>query len=525
MSTTPPNMKEHITLSKSLFIRGLQCPKALWLKKYKAEVLTPPDAHMMAVFETGNRVGEKACELFPGGKKVPYEGMGFEEKIAMTRRWMEEGVEVIYEATFAFDGILVMVDILKKGANGWEIYEVKSSTWNSTKSVDDISLYVFDAAIQHYVLSGCGLDVARTSVVLINSDYVRGEKLDVHKLFAIVPVDDEVAVFLEEIPHYHENFVSVLMDREHEPDIEIGHHCKKPYLCDAMAYCWKVQREIPDYSVFDLFALTKNSKALQLYKKGIVRVEDIPDDFRLTENQALAVQAWKRQKAHIDREEIASFLQGLRYPIYHIDFETFQEAIPSYAGTRPFEQIPFQYSLHIEYEDGRLEHKAFLAQEDSDPRKQLVAALIEDIPKDVMLMAFNASFEKMVLRNLAEAFSEYAAHLYALIENMVDLAYPFQKKHYYLPQMKGKYSIKIVLPLLAPDMAKAYEELTLVSNGADAMNTFPKLKEMDEKERAKYREALLKYCHLDTLAMVRVLEKLRNEHNKKRGHYDNDITA
>jgi len=507
MSTNPK--KPNTDLSKSLYIKGLQCTKALWLKKYKREVLTPPDTQMLSIFETGNIVGDKACELFPNGKEVPYHDTSFDEKIALTKKWMDEGVQNIYEATFNYKGILVMVDILHKGEEGWEIYEVKSSTWNSSKSVKDISLYVFDAAIQHYVLSGCGLDITQTSIVLINNDYVRGETLDIHELFAIVNVDGEVQEFLEDIPAYHDSFVSVLKDTENEPDIEIGHHCKSPYACDAKEYCWKAQRKIPDYSVFDVFTMTKKSKALELYHDNILRVEDIPDDFKLTDNQALAVSVWKTQTEHIDKEGIASFLQTLRYPIYHFDFETFQEVVPTFKGIRPYQQIPFQYSLHIEHEDGRLEHKEFLAKEDSDPRVQLVEALIKDIPKDVMLLAYSASFEKTVIKNLIVAFPEHTEHLQALIDNTIDLAQPFQKKHYYLPQMKGKYSIKIVLPLLVPDMAKAYEDLTLVSHGGDAMNTFPKLKNMDEDERRRYREALLEYCKLDTLAMVKVLEKLK----------------
>jgi hypothetical protein len=463
---------------------------------------------MQHIFETGNKVGEKACELFPDGRKIPYKDTTFEQKIALTKQWMYEGVKTIYEATFEYDGILVMVDILHWDEKGWEIYEVKSSTWNSSKRVDDIALYVFDAAIGHYVLKGCGLKIAKTSVVLINSEYVRGDDLDIHQLFSIVNVDEKVAEYLEVIPT-HKSFISTLLDSQNEPDIEISKHCHTPYICDAKEYCWKEQGGIPDYSVFDIFALTAKSKALQLYREGITKVEDIPDDYSLTQNQALAVNSWKSQKEYINKEEIEKFLESLKYPIYHIDFETFQEAIPSIKGIRPYEQIPFQYSLHIEHEDGSIEHREFLADENSDPRKELAESLIKNIPTNVMLMAYNACFEKRVIKNLINSFPQFESRLQPLIDNMVDLAMPFQKKHYYHPQMRGKYSIKIVLPLLAPDMAKAYEELSLVSNGDDAMNTFPKLKEMDEEDRVKYKEALLAYCKLDTLAMVRVLGKLR----------------
>jgi len=365
-----------INLSKSLMIKGLQCTKALWLKKYKKEVFTPPDAQILSVFETSNKVGEKACELFPNGKEVPYHNTSFEEKIALTQKWMDEGVENIYEATFQYNGILVMVDILHKTKDGWEIHEVKSSTWHSSKSVEDIGLYVYDAAIQYYVLTGCGLNITKTSIVLINSEYVRGETLDVEKLFSIVPVDEEVAIFQEDIPLHLHSFKSVLEDTDNEPDVDIGRHCKNPYWCAAMEYCWKVQKKIPDYSVFDIFAMTKNSKAMQLYHEGILKVEDIPDDFKLTDNQALTVNAWKTQKESIDKNEIQVFLDSIKYPIYHFDFETFQEAIPTIAGTKPYEQLPFQYSLHIEHKDGTLVHKEFLA-------KHIGGRYQESMPEDV----------------------------------------------------------------------------------------------------------------------------------------------
>ncbi len=507
MSKNPNTPKTN--LSKSLFITGLQCTKSLWLRKYKKEVLSPPDATALARFETGNIVGDKACELFPNGREIPYHDTSFDEKIALTKQWMKEGVETIYEATFQYNGVLVMVDILHKTEKGWEIYEVKSSSWSSKKTLKDIELYIYDAAIQHYVLEGCGIPIAKTSVVMINGEYVRGETLDIDALFSIIAVDAEVAALQLEIPQHLARFHSVLMDRENEPDIEIGYHCNNPYNCAAKEYCWKVQRQIPDYSVFDIFVMNKNSKAMKLYHDNILKVEDIPDDFALTDNQALAVHAWKNKKSSIKTDEIATFLESLHYPIYHFDFETFQEAIPTYKGVRPYEQIPFQYSLHIEHQDGRIEHKEFLAQEDGDLREELVKRLLKDIPVGATMMAFNASFEKMVLKNLIKAFPQHKTHLQSLIDHIVDLDTPFKKKSYYLPEMKGKYSIKILLPLLVPKMQEAYKKLDLVSNGTEAMQAFPKLKTMQDKERELYRKALLAYCELDTLAMVKVLEVLR----------------
>ncbi len=507
MSKNPPKPKT--SLSKSLFIKGMQCKKALWLRKYKKEVLTPPDNQTLAIFETGNRVGELACKLFENGKKIPYENCSFQDKIDLTKRYMDKEVDSIYEATFEYNGILVMVDILNKTKDGWAINEVKSSTWNKTKTKNDITLYILDAAIQYYVLNGLGIKITDTNLILINSEYVRGDELDLNELFSIVSVDEEVEFWQDEIPIYLAEFQKVLKDSKNEPDIDIGQHCKISYECEARKYCWRVQKEIPKFSVFDIFTMTKNAKSLQLYHDGIVKIEDIPDDFALTQKQSLVVNAWKEDKKYINKEEIEAFLDKISYPIYHLDFETMSEAIPSYKGTRPYEQIPFQYSLHIEYSDGSLKHREFLANESKDPREQIVKKIIKDIPTNATIMAYNASFEKRVLNDLANSFPKYKKHLLFLTENFIDLAKPFQQRSYYLPQMRGKYSIKIVLPLLVPDMEQAYKELSLVNNGSDAMNTFPKLKQMPKKQKDAYRKALLEYCKLDTLAMMKVLGVLR----------------
>ena len=173
-----------MNLSKSLYTRGLQCSKSLWLKKYRSDVLTPPDKQTLAVFEVGHRVGELACELFPNGREIPFEGTTFDEKIVLTRKWMKEGIQNIYEATFKYDNILVMVDILHINEDGSvEIYEVKSST-----EVKDI--YLHDASIQYYVLKGLGYDVKKTSIVHLNNKYVREESLEIDKLFTMADVSD-----------------------------------------------------------------------------------------------------------------------------------------------------------------------------------------------------------------------------------------------------------------------------------------------------------------------------------------------
>jgi len=503
------------SLTKSLYTRGLQCQKSLWLKSNNNSVLKQPDDSALTVFSTGDKVGSLACELFPNGEQIKYDNTTREERIALTKKWLNEGVKTIYEATFEFDGVLVMVDILHKDTDGnYEIYEVKSSTWNSTKKkVKDI--YIQDASIQYYVLDGYGLNVSKTFVTLLNTDYVRGNELDISQLFIHQDVTTEVKNLQSRISIRLNTFKRVLSNTEQEPDIDIGWHCKNPYECDAFDYCWRAQRQIPEYSVFNIFPLTKKSKSLDLYQQGIVNVEDIPEDIKLSEQQQFAVDSAKHAnegELEIDKLAVQSFLDSLTYPLYHFDFETFQQPIPEFKGVSSYQQIPFQYSLHIEHSDGSLVHEEFLGVEGDDPRHALVEKLINDIPLNVTTLAFNASFEQMVFKGLAKQFPQHKEHLLNISNNIVDLATPFQKKQYYLPEMKGKYSIKIVLPLLVPEMEKAYKDLDLIHNGSEAMQAFAVLGDMKDRGLVeKYRDSLLAYCKLDTLAMVKVLDKLRND--------------
>ncbi|WP_121626779.1 DUF2779 domain-containing protein [Poseidonibacter antarcticus] len=491
-----------MNLSKSLYTKGIQCQKALWLKKYRKEVLTPPDETALARFETGNEVGTLACKLFPNGREIAYT-TNFDEMIKQTRKYIDDGIKYIYEATFSFDGILVMVDVLEINEDGVCIYEVKSSS-----SVKDI--YVHDTSIQYYVLKQLGFSIKTANVVHINSSYIRADTLELDELFTIADITQEVVDLQINIPSILKEFETVLEDKINEPNIDIGKHCHDPYVCDAKDYCWKTQRQIPEYSIFNIFNLG-SKKQIELYSQGIKNIEDIPDDFDMTANQKAAVQIYKSKETFINKEKIKEFIDTLTYPIYHLDFETFQQAIPEWKVISPYQQIPFQYSLHIEYEDGRLEHKEYLALDGIDPREQIAKSLCENIPNNVTVLAYNMSFEKGVIKKLADSFPNLCTNFLSINENIKDLMIPFQKKYYVTPSMNGSYSIKYVLPALVPKFAQAYKELDGVQNGSQAMNAFANMSKMEEGEKERMRTALIEYCKLDTLAMVKILEKLNSE--------------
>ena len=500
-----------LNLSKSLYTKGLQCEKALWLKKYNPQVLTPPSAQLLAVFETGNEVGALACGLFPGGKEVPFKGTSFKEKIALTQQLLSEGEKNIYEATFEYDDILVMIDIFhQKNDGSFEIYEVKSSTWNQNKSIDDIYKHIHDVSIQYFVLTGLGYNVSNTYITLLNTDYVRGSEIDLNRLFSSVRVTDEVLELNRSIPANIERFRETLKDLKNEPKIDIGYHCYNPYECDAQHYCWSGQRQIPEYSVFNIFPFNKNAKSLQLYREGINAIEDIPSDFKLSPTQEIKVDIWKYQKSIVNKEAIKDFVDSLRYPIYHFDFETLNPAIPKFEGLSSYEKYPFQYSIHIEHADGTLEHKEFLAEPDKDPREEIARKITEDIPRDSFVMAYNIGFEKSVIKKLANQFPVYSDHLMSLYDNFVDLQTPFKNRDYLTPDMKGKSGLKTILPILVPEMEKAYKDLDMVHEGGEAMDIYKKLADTKDLEMiSRYKSALIEYCKLDTLAMVKILQKLK----------------
>jgi len=481
-------------LSKSQFIRALQCHKSLWLYKNRPELRTKPDESQQAVSDAGRSVGLLAQGLFPGGETIEFEGSSFKEKIDRTRRLIEGGSTTIYEATFRFDGILVMVDILHKGAKGWELYEVKMSS-----EVKDF--YLNDVAVQYYVLSGSGLPLEKVSLVHIDTDYVRQGDIDIQSLFHIEDLTEKA---LDLQPCVKDELSGIaLMLSEKCPPIDIGPQCAKPYPCDFKEHCWA---HIPENSVFDL--REKGINKFLYYQNGRLRFEDIDLD-ELNFKQRMQVDAELNGAEVLNRDGIKEFLDTLYYPIYFLDFETlYNEPIPPFDGTRPYSKIPFQYSLHVlEKEGGELQHYEYLAEGGRDGREDIAKDLVRLIPEDACTLAYNMTFEKGVNAELAEQFPECSERLLNINENMKDLMVPFRRRDYYKKEMKGSYSIKYVLPALIPELT--YEGMA-VANGDAAVTAYKKLDLIDDPAEVKrIKKDLLTYCELDTLAMVKLLEKLR----------------
>ena len=488
-----------IALSKSRYTKGVQCPKMLWMDAHMRDKFD--DSVMnQAVLDTGSMVGDVAMGYYGDFVEVPFDPADWDGMIARTRELVDAGTPNICEATFAHDGNLCMVDILRVEPDGVHIVEVKSST-----HINDI--YYHDMAYQTWVLSHCGLNVKSVSLMHLNNQYVREGELDLGQLFTVEDCTEEVFVMLgdvDEMIPYLKDYAS----RDDEPEFDIGVQCKNPYECGYRGWCW---RHVPKPSVFDLNRMPIK-KALGYYEEGIESIEDaVEAGVRLNSRQGVQARAEAGGLAEvIDADAVRRFLDGLSFPLYFLDFETFMPAIPPFDGTKPYQQIPTQYSLHVlRSPDADLEHREFLAEAGADPRRAVAEHLVADIPPGVCTLAYNMGFEKGRISELANAFPDLADRLLAINEGMCDLIVPFRNGDYYVRAMGGSNSIKAVLPALFPDDPELdYHALEGVHNGSEAMDAFAKLAEMSPEDAARTREQLLRYCELDTLAMVRIWERL-----------------
>ena len=486
-------------LSKSTFIRGLQCEKSLYLYKHHYNLKDPSPSSLQAVFDQGTSIGLFAQELFPNGVDAsPENHFKMVESVGKTLDFISQGQTIIYEATFLYDEVLAALDILVNDKDGWKAFEVKSST-----KVSDT--YVKDAAIQYYTITNSGIDLKDISIIYINNQYVKNGEIDINELFTIESVLDQVLEFLPQIPNEVRRLRNVIESPE-VPKVDIGNHCSDPYDCDFKGTCWK---HIPEYSIFDISRLNKDKK-FDLYTQGIITLDQIDlSQTDLNPNQVLQIQSELSGSSHIEIDELRNFVSGLNYPLYFLDFETIGPAVPIYDGSRPYQQLVFQYSLHLqETSSSELQHREYLADPTEDPRIGFIEQLIQDCGGNGDILVYNIGFEKGKLKDLIEVFPEYSNELRGIVNRLKDLMTPFQQKWYYTPEMKGSYSIKSVLPALVPELS--YNDLE-IKEGGTASNTFLSMVNGTfEGDLQVARKQLLEYCKLDTYAMVKILEVLQN---------------
>ena len=484
-------------LSKSRFMAGHQCHLRLWYDINERHLRTPVDAAQQAIFDAGHEVGDLARERYPGGHLVAHDYRNIPAALAETRRLVESGsARALFEPAFRHNGVLARVDVLQRmPKGGWRIIEVKSTTRCKPE-------HILDAAVQLWVLRGTGLDVRDAGVLTLDRDYVYdGIRLDLDVLFRFHPVLDEADALLEsvgaDVTEMH-----AMLAADSSPDIAPGQHCLKPYVCPYYEHC---TRDIPkpEHGVGELNGIRSNLRE-ELEAMSITEVRDVPDGFPLDRLQSIIRQAVRdgRDTVHGD---LARSLAGITPPVRHLDFETFQPAVPRFAGTRPYDQIPFLFSVHTETCGGSPEHTEYMHEDDGDPRPALIERLLESLGDEGSVCVYS-SFERTQIKALAAAFPQHASALGAIASRLVDL-HKIVRRNYYHPGFRGSFSLKSVVPVVAPQLS--YDGLEIADGQMASVWYGRAISSADLGERRRIFDNLRTYCAQDTLATVELHKALK----------------
>ncbi len=484
-------------LSKSRFQSGLQCLKRLYLECYSRDLADPIDPATQAIFDSGIAVGEKARLRFPGGRLVDESYLEHARAIATTKALLSDpSIPALYEAAVNFEGIRARFDILvRKDGQVFDLVEVKSST--SVKEE-----HYTDVAVQLYAAEGSGIAIDRAYLMHINNTYVyQGGEHDLEQLFTLADLTDRARTYVAEGIAGDLGEMWATLDLDDPPDIDTGKHCTSPYTCSFFGHCHSGEPEYPVRRLPGLRdGLRENLKAL-----GIDHIANIPQGLSGLNALQQRVRNSVASGQPFVSPGLGASLEQITFPASFVDFETISPAIPIYPGTRPYETVPFQWSLHLMDGSGELTHGEFLNPDGGDPRERFAASLLEALPSEGSVVTYS-SYEKRVIDNLAEALPQYREALLALTDRIVDLL-KVVRDGYYHPQFHGSFSIKQVLPAMAP--GTGYDELA-VQEGMEASAEYLRLVTCDVpgEDDAKVREALLAYCKRDTEAMVLVYRAL-----------------
>jgi hypothetical protein len=476
-------------LSKSKFLNGIQCPRLLWASIHKKEMLPEFSIATLDTFKQGNEVGELAKQTFPDGIDIPTEK--FMQNIQLSKEALTKN-KPLFEPAIMIEQLYSRADVLIPVGEEWDVVEVKSGT-----KVKDVNIW--DVAFQKHVYEKAGLKIRKCFLMHVNNQYVKDGKINPKEFFTKEDITEEVEEKLKEVPEKVNEMVEILNNKQ-LPENTIGTQCNDPYDCPLKDDCWSF---LPEGHVFQLSRGKK--KAFELFDNKIYAMKDIPEEFKLTDKQGIQRDCEVNNKIHVHKESIKHFLSGLKYPLYYLDFETFKTAIPLFDGSKPYQQIPFQFSLHIVREEGvEPEHIEFLYDGNKDPRKEFIEKLKESLGEVGDIVTYNMAFEKGVISKLAEFLPEYKDWAEMINGRVVDLLVPFRNFSYYNPVQKGSASIKYVLPAMT---GKSYAGMD-IADGMTASIEYFNTHYGEESKKLKVREDLLKYCCLDTKAMVWIVDKL-----------------
>ncbi len=479
-------------LSKSKVTVGLQCHRRLWWTVHNRDAPElEPDASLQAIFDRGSRVGELATKDHPGGVLVDMGALGGPDgSVRRTAELLDQGVDTIFEASFRAHDVFVAVDILYREGRGWVLAEVKSTLSAKPQHIQD-------AAVQTWVARASGVDVVRVEIVHLNPDHRFPDR---EPLFARTDVTDEAEAFLlllpGEVAAQQTALAGVL------PTVEPGPQCKSPYECPFQSRCWPRR---PMHHVSELYRAHAKAVA-ELEAAGTPSIYQLPADLHLAGPAARQRDAVQRGELLME-PSLAEALAPIEGPVSYLDFETIMPAVPVWHGCAPYEQVPVQYSLHVD-RGGAVVHHAWLAQAGEDPRPALAASLVEHVPASGSILAYNASFEGACLARLADAVPKHADALLAMKSRLFDLL-PVVRDHVYHPDFRGSFSLKKVAPALC---GGGYGDLEVADGQLAARTLEALLLRPDEvqDDEAELRKQLLAYCERDTEVLVALHRRLAN---------------
>ncbi|OGZ60851.1 MAG: hypothetical protein A2919_02255 [Candidatus Spechtbacteria bacterium RIFCSPLOWO2_01_FULL_43_12] len=488
-------------LSKSEFMMFLKHPAWLWLKKHDSSKLPKPDDNLQALFDAGFEFEKYAMKRFPNGVEIGFKDFSeYGTMPARTKKAMDEGARALFQARFEAEELTCICDILDRvNDDTFDLYEVKSSTKVKPE-------HIYDLAFQTIVLESAGFKVRKISVIHVNNQYVKNGEIDPIELSFEEDVTGDVREEMEKTKYNISRALDTAKSAE-MPDPS-PRYANLGSLAEWLEI-YKGLREVQPYSIYNLASPGAN-RIGELEDMGVALIENIPDDFKLTTKQQAQVEATKRDERIIQPEKIKEFLDGLTYPLYFLDYETAMSTIPLYDGTRPYQQVPFQYSLYtVETLDAEPKHSEYLHKDADNPAHSLLSKLKQDMGPRGSVLVWYKTFEMGRNKEMAEMLPEFAGFLDDVNSRVADLMEPFSNGWFVDKDFYGSSSIKYVMPVLVP--ALSYKELG-IQEGASAqrlwMDAAIRNKEGIDKE--KLFNDLIEYCKMDTLAMVEIWRALKD---------------
>jgi len=484
-------------LSKSTLIRSIQCSKSLYLYKNFYSLRDKPSTVQQQKFDRGHRVGKLAHLLFPDGKDCsPPNPFSYDESIAATKLLVHQQFPAIYEAAFKYNGILAALDILTFENGKWYAYEIKSSLRIS-------ATYLLDAAIQYHIITRSGLPLEDFFIVTINNEYAFDGTLDVQSYFKKTSVLAEIKERLPFVEQAIDNAI-VTLQQTTVPDVPIGAHCTKPYPCDFQGYCWA---NIAKDSIWYLPGISMQEKS-NFTEMGINTIDQIHERDELNSRQRVIIDSMRNGKPHIIQDKLNAFLSEIKYPLYYFDVEAFQPAVPLFVNTKPYERIPFLYSLHYkENAESELQHVSYISPVGADDRINFVKHFLNATEKEGKILVFNTLMEKGVLFRLMNDFPQYKKEILDRINRIIDIEIPFKELYYYHPAQQGSFSLKAIGNAL---LSRNEFSNSQVKSGEEAMAVYNELFYWTEKKEIEEKlKHLQKYCYTDTYVLYETVDALK----------------